>query len=68
VRRPADTPLQPLRLGIELTGNFVVTFRPLEDHEVFEQPGPILVERTHFDRASGPPARRQEAMPVCHRA
>ena len=45
VHRPADATLQTLRFRVELTGNLVVTFLALEDDEVLEQPGAVLVER-----------------------
>ena len=64
----ADAALQPLRLGVELAGDLVVPLAALEDDEVLEQPGAILVERADLDRAAGAAARRQEAVAVGHRA
>src|SRR5207245_6320470 len=64
VHRTADPALQPLGLHVELARNFVVALAALEDDEVFEQPGPVFVERAYFDRVPRPAAGREKAMSV----
>ncbi len=68
VQHAADAALQPLRFGVELPRDLVVTLAAFEDDEVFEQPRAILVERANLDGSSCAPARREEPVAVRHRA
>ena len=57
-------PLQALRLRVQLARDLVVSLRAFEDDEILQQPRAVFVERSHFDRASRPAARREEAVAV----
>ena len=65
---PADAPLEPLRLRVELAGNLVVPLAAFEHDEVLEQPRLVLVEGAHLDGAARASARREKPVAVGDRA
>src|SRR5919109_3869909 len=63
----AHASLEPLRLRIELARDLVVPLAALEDDEVLEQTGVILLEGSNLDGASGAAAGGQEPVAIRER-
>ena len=63
-QRARDAPATAARFGVELARDAIVPLAAIEDDEVLGEPLAVIIEVLDLDRAPGPPARRQEAMPV----
>src|SRR5262249_28154109 len=61
---PTHARLQPQRFSIQLSGDFVMAFAALQNHEVLQQPCAVVIERSNLYGPSGAAAGGQEAMTV----
>src|SRR5262245_15884178 len=61
----AHAPAQLPRMHLELALDLRLALAALEDDEVLEEPGLVVLEHLHLDRTSGSPARREETVAVC---
>src|SRR5687768_13794111 len=60
----ADAATQPPRMRFQLAPNPRLALRAVEDDEVLEQPGLVVLEGLDLDGPARAPAGRKETMPV----
>jgi hypothetical protein len=64
----ADAPAQSTGMRFQFAADLRFTLAAIQDDEIFEESGLVVVEGLYFDRTTGPPARRQKPVTVCVRS